>query len=116
MSEDTKDEAEHKQNNVLQVKTEEEERVNQAKPVDGTLNIASSEKKTQGSLRMNINARLYNKGARHTRYLQAETEDNKYEAETEQDNTEGVNDPRQGQAETEGAKYQAKTETVTFQA
>ena len=37
------------------------------KPVDGNSNIASSEKKTQGSLRMNIDARLYNKEARHTR-------------------------------------------------
>ena len=42
--------------------------MNSAEPVDGNLNIASSEKKTQGSLRMNIDTRLDNKGARHTRY------------------------------------------------
>ena len=56
-----------KQNSVLQAKTEEEERVNPADPGDGTRNIASSQKKTQGSLRKNIDARQYNKGARHTR-------------------------------------------------
>ena len=39
------------------------------KPDDGTQNIASLEKETQGSLRMNNDARLCNKGARHTRYL-----------------------------------------------
>ena len=44
------------------------ERVNPAEPVDCILNIAISEKKTQGSLRMNINSRPYNKGAKHTRY------------------------------------------------
>ena len=44
------------------------ERVNQEEPVDGILNIASSENKTQGNIRMNIDARQYNKGAKHTRY------------------------------------------------
>ena len=39
------------------------ERVNPAEPVDCILNIAISEKKTQGSIRMNIDARPYNKGA-----------------------------------------------------
>ena len=39
----------------------------------------------QGIIRTNIDARLYNKGARHTRYLQAETKDDKYEAGTKQD-------------------------------
>ena len=116
LTEGTKDEAETKQNNIIQAKTEEVERVNQAEPVDGILNIAILEKKTQGSFRKNIDTRLYNKGARHTRYLQAETEDDKYEAETKQDDTEGINNPRQCQAETEGAKYQATTETVIFQA
>ena len=43
-------------------------RVNPAEPVDCILNIAISEKKTQGSIRMNIDARPYNKGAKHTRY------------------------------------------------
>ena len=68
-SKDTKDEAENKQNSNLQVKTEEEERENQVKPVDGTQNIASSAKKMHGNLCMNMDARLCNKGARHTRYL-----------------------------------------------
>ena len=44
------------------------ERVNPAEPVDCILNIAISEKKTQGSMRMNIDARPYNKGAKQTRY------------------------------------------------
>ena len=44
------------------------EKVNPAEPVDCILNIAISEKKTQGSTHMNINARPYNKGAKHTRY------------------------------------------------
>ena len=39
-----------------------------AEPVDCNLNIANSEKKVQGSSRMNINARHYNKGANQTRY------------------------------------------------
>ena len=43
------------------------ERVNPAEPVDCILNIAISEKKTQGSICMNIDARPYNKGAKHTR-------------------------------------------------
>ena len=65
----TKDEAETEQNRIFQAKTEEVERVNLAEPDEGNLNITSSEKKTQGRLRMNIDARLYNKGARCTRYL-----------------------------------------------
>ena len=44
------------------------EKVNPAESVDCILNTAISEKKTQGSIRMNINARPYNKGAKHTRY------------------------------------------------
>ena len=44
------------------------ERVNPAEPVDCILNIAISEKKTQGRIRINIDARPYNKGAKHTRY------------------------------------------------
>ena len=41
------------------------ERVNPAEPVN---RITISEKKMQGSVRMNIDARPYNKGAKHTRY------------------------------------------------
>ena len=44
------------------------EKVNPAEPIDCILNIAISEKKTLGSIRMNIDARPYNKGAKHTRY------------------------------------------------
>ena len=44
------------------------EKVNPAEPVDCNLNIAISEKKAQGSSRMNIGARHYNKGAKRTRY------------------------------------------------
>jgi len=44
------------------------EKVNPAELTDCILNIAISEKKTQGSIRMNIDARPYNKGAKHTRY------------------------------------------------
>ena len=44
------------------------ERVNPAEPIDCILNIAISEKKTQGSICMNIDPRPYNKGAKHTRY------------------------------------------------
>ena len=44
------------------------EKVNPAEPTDCILNIATSEKKTLGSSRMNIDARPYNKGAKHTRY------------------------------------------------
>ena len=44
------------------------ERVNPAEPVDCILNIAISEKKAQGSIYMNVDARPYNKGAKHTRY------------------------------------------------
>ena len=67
LTEGTKEKAETKQNSVFQTKTKEEERVNPAEPADGTRNIASTEKKTQGSLRKNIDARQYNKGTRHTR-------------------------------------------------
>ena len=67
LTEGTKEKDKTKQNCVLQAKTEEEERVNPAGPGNGARNIASSEKKTQGSLRKNIDARQYNKGARHTR-------------------------------------------------
>ena len=44
------------------------ERVNPAEPINCTLNIAISEKKTLGSIRINIDARPNNKGAKHTRY------------------------------------------------
>ena len=44
------------------------EKVNPAEPTDCILNIAISEKKTQRSISMNIDARPYNKGAKHTRY------------------------------------------------
>ena len=44
------------------------ERANPAEPGDCILNIAISEKKAQGSVRMNIDARPYNKGAKPTRY------------------------------------------------
>ena len=37
--------------------------MNPAEPIDCILNIAISEKKTLGSIRMNIDARPYNKGA-----------------------------------------------------
>ena len=70
------------------------ERENPAEPVDGT---DSSEKKMQGSIRTNIDTRRYNKGARHTRYLQDETEGvENYKAGTRQ--TDGIQD------ETEGSK------------
>ena len=36
--------------------------------VNGIRNLASSEKKAQGSIRTNNNARPHNKGAKHTRY------------------------------------------------
>ena len=72
LTEGTKDKAETKWNSVLDAKTEEVERVNLAEPVDGNRNIASSEKKTQGSLRMNIDTRQYNRQHR------AETEDDKH--------------------------------------
>ena len=39
--------------------------MNPAEPVN---RITISEKKMQGSVRMNIDARPYNKGAKHTRY------------------------------------------------
>ena len=42
--------------------------VNPAEPIDCILNIAILEKKTLGSVRMNIDPRPYNKGAKHTRY------------------------------------------------
>ena len=44
------------------------EKVNPAEPIDCILNLAISEKKTQGTIRMNIDARPINKGAKHTRY------------------------------------------------
>ena len=43
-------------------------RLNPSEPTDCILNIAISEKTTQESIRMNIDARPYNKGAKHTRY------------------------------------------------
>ena len=57
LTEGTKEKAETKQSSVLQDKTEEEERVNPAEPDDGPRNIASSEKKTQGSLCKNSDAK-----------------------------------------------------------
>ena len=42
--------------------------VNPAEPIDCVLNIAISEKKGKGKIRMNIDARPYNKGAKHTKY------------------------------------------------
>ena len=50
------------------------EGVNPAEPNDCILNNAILEKMTQGSIRMNIDARPYNKEAKHTRYLQDKTE------------------------------------------
>ena len=44
------------------------ERVNPAEAVDCIFHLAISEKKALGSIRMNIDARPYNKGAKHTRY------------------------------------------------
>ena len=44
------------------------EKVNLAETTDCILNIAISEKKTLGSIQMNIDARPYNKVAKHTRY------------------------------------------------
>ena len=44
------------------------ERVNPKEAIDCILNVAISEKKTQGSIRMNIDARPHNKGAKHTKY------------------------------------------------
>ena len=44
------------------------EKVNLAEAVDCILNIAISEKKVQGCIRMNIDTRPYNKGAKHTGY------------------------------------------------
>ena len=43
------------------------EKVNPAEAVNCILNIDISEKKAQGCIRMNIDARPYNKGAKHTR-------------------------------------------------
>jgi hypothetical protein len=55
--------------NLRKLKAEDViERVNPAEPVDCILNIAISEKKAQGSIYMNVDARPYNKGAKHTRY------------------------------------------------
>ena len=44
------------------------EKVKPAEPIDCSLNITISEKKMLGSIWMNIDARPYNKGAKHTRY------------------------------------------------
>ena len=44
------------------------EDVHPAEPIDCTLNLSISEKKTKGSIRMNIDARPLNKGAKHTKY------------------------------------------------
>ena len=44
------------------------EKVNLAEAVDCILNIAIYERKVQGCIRMNIDTRPYNKGAKHTRY------------------------------------------------
>ena len=44
------------------------ERQNMTEPMDGILNIANSEKKTQGSICRNIAARPYNKEAKQTSY------------------------------------------------
>ena len=44
------------------------EDVHPAEPVDCILNLSISEKKTKGAIRMNIDARPLNKGAKHTKY------------------------------------------------
>ena len=44
------------------------EDVHPAEPIDCILNLSISEKKTKGSIRMNIDARPLNKGAKHTKY------------------------------------------------
>ena len=44
------------------------EDVHPAEPIDCILNLSISEKKTKGSIRMNIDARPPNKGAKHTKY------------------------------------------------
>ena len=44
----TKDKADSKQNSIFQAKNKDGEKINPVEPVDGTLNIASSETKTQG--------------------------------------------------------------------
>ena len=44
------------------------EDVDPAEPVDCVLNIVVSEKKTEGAIRMNIDARPLNVGAKHTKY------------------------------------------------
>ena len=44
----TKGEADIKQNSIFQAKNKEGEKMNPVEPVDGTLNIASSETETQG--------------------------------------------------------------------
>ena len=87
------------------------EKVNPAEPDNCILNNAISEKKTQGSIRMNIDARPYNKGAKHTRYLQDETEgDENYEAGTKKtDFLQAKTEVAKHKDETKGAEYQAKT-------
>ena len=44
------------------------EDVDPAEPIDCVLNVCISEKKTEGAIRMNIDARPYNIGAKHTKY------------------------------------------------
>ena len=44
------------------------EDVNPAEPIDCILNVAISEKKPRGTIRMNIDARPVNKGAKHSKY------------------------------------------------
>ena len=44
------------------------EDVHPAEPIDCILNLSILEKKTKGSIRMNIDARPLNKGAKHTKY------------------------------------------------
>ena len=44
------------------------EDVNPAEPIDCILNVAISEKKTKGTIRMNMDARPMNKGTKHSKY------------------------------------------------
>ena len=44
------------------------EDVDPSEPIDCVLNVAISEKKTEGAIRMNIDARPLNVGAKHTKY------------------------------------------------
>ena len=73
-------------------------------PVEPNEYNAILEKKMQGSIHMNIDARPCNKGAKHTRYLQDENEgDKNYEDETKKINF--------LQVETEDAKHKEASST-----